>query len=701
MAPEGTEQRRLAAIMFTDMVGYSALTQRNEKLALELLEEHRRLFRELFPKFDGREAETTGDGFLVEISSSLAAARCAIEMQRALSTRNLPVSSDRQIHVRIGIHVGDVVHKDGHVLGDGVNIAARLQPLAEPGGICISVDVARQIQHNLEAAVVSIGETALKNIRLPMEICRIVLPWEKQAPALVAPSNPERPIKKALLVALALAVVALGGMGIWLYYIAGRLPKLETIPQTNAAPPLARAAESKSVAVLPFVNMSAAKDNEYLSDGITEDLCTALAQVRGLRVPARTSCFVFKGKTDDIQRIGQQLHVATVSEGSVSQSGNKLRITAQLISVADGFHLWATNYDREMSDLLALRSEIAQQVVAAMRVQWLPGERQRLEKKGTENPEAHRLYLLGLSFWNKRTADDLKKALDYFEQALVKDPNYALAHVGLAECYITLPWYVGVPTKEAIPKASAAALTALKLDDTLGEAHVALAFVRERKWDWQEAEAEFGRAIELTPNYATAHQWYSILLRYLGRFDEASREIQRAQELDPLSPIVNVHMGQILYVRRQYDQAIAVYRTVLELSPNFHAAHEWLGDAYLMKQMYSEAITEFQSIRASVGNVPHGLGKLGYAYGISGRVNEARQVLDELTGFLQQEYEVESDIALVYHGLGDRERTLDWLEKALAAQTSSMSDLKSDPLWQNLHSEPRFVALLKKMGLEK
>ena len=461
-----------------------------------------------------------------------------------------------------------------------------------------------------------------------------------------------------------MAVVALGGIGIWLYYFSGRLAKLETMPQTNAAPPVARAVESKSVAVLPFVNMSADKDNEYLSDGITEELCTALAQVRGLRVPARTSCFVFKGKTDDIQKIGQQLHVATVLEGSVSKSGNKLRITTQLISVADGFHLWATNYDREMGDLLALRSEIAERVVAAMRVQLLPGEKEQLQKKGTEIPEAHRLYLLGLSFWNQRTGDSLKKAIDYFEQALVKDPNYALAHVGLADCYIVLPEYAGVPSKEALPKARAAALTALKLDETLGEAHTALALVRERKWDWEGAESEYRRAIELTPDYATAHHWYCIFLRDLGRFDEASREIQRAQELDPLSPVINVNVGFVLYYEGHYDQAIAAYRSAPELNPNFPLAHRFLGFAYLMKQMDSEAIAEFQTIRASVGNIPYGLGGLGYAYGLSGRVNEARKVLDELTGFLKQGYEVQYDIALVYHALGDRERSFGLVGKS-------------------------------------
>ncbi|MGA2240393.1 MAG: tetratricopeptide repeat protein [Candidatus Bathyarchaeia archaeon] len=701
-----TEQRKLAAIMFTDMVGYSALAQRNEKLALELLAEQQLLLRTQFPLFDGREVKTTGDGFLVEFPSALQATQCAVEIQRGLVARNATQPIERHIHVRIGIHVGDVVHREADMYGDGVNIAARIEPLAIGGGICLSDAVYGQVRNKLGVQMTKLDSPELKNIELPIEVYRVVLPWQQQAPV-VATSRaalPSKPSARMLAVGL-VATVVLVAAGWWFVHQSGKAtkqvassPSASTSPAASSAAP---AADQKSIAVLPFVNMSADKDNEYLSDGITEDLCTALTQVRGLRVPARTSCFVFKGKTDDIQKIGQQLHVATVLEGSVSQSGNKLRITAQLISVADGFHLWATNYDREMSDLLALRSEIAQQVVAAMRVQLLPGEKQQLEKKGTENPEAHRLYLLGRSFWNQRTGEAVKKALDYFEQALVKDPNYALAHVGLADCYILLPEYANVPNKEAIPKARAAALTALKLDDTLGEAHAALGMVRENEWDWQGAEAELRQAIELTPNYATAHHWYSILLRGLGRFDEANREIQRAQELDPLSPIINVNVGWVQYFQGHYDQAIAVFRTVLELNPQFSWAHFGLGAAYLMKQMHREAIMEFQTIRASVGNTPSGLAELGCAYGISGRVNEARKVLDELTGFLQQGYEVQSDIAQVYHGLGNREKTLDWLEKALEAQGRWTLELKVNPLWQDLRSEPRFLALLKNVGLEK
>jgi TolB-like protein/class 3 adenylate cyclase/Flp pilus assembly protein TadD len=703
MSPS-TEQRKLAAIMFTDMVGYSALAQRNEKLALGLLAEQQLLLRSTFPKFNGREIKSTGDGFLVEFTSALEAAQCAVEIQKSLVEYNASAAPERRIQVRIGVHLGDVVLREADMFGDGVNIAARIEPLAEAGGICLSGPVVDQVANKLGVSLVKLGAPELKNIRTLVDVYRVVLPWEGGGTAgrpSATKSKPRSNLSRVLLPGGAVLIL-LTIASVWLHmHQPGGTPSISSGPANEALKSATPLPDQKSIAVLPFVNMSSDKENEYLSDGITEELCTALAQVRGLRVPARTSCFVFKGKTDDIQKIGQQLHVATVLEGSVSKSGNKLRITAQLINIADGFHLWATNYDRDVSDLLALRSEIAQQVVAAMRVQLLPGEKEHLEKKGTENPEAHRLYLVGLSLWNQRTEEGINKALDYFGQALLKDSNYSLPHVGVADCYLTLPFYSRFPTKQAIPHARAAALAALTLDDRLGEAHAALAYVRRDEWDWQGADAEFKHALTLSPNYATAHKWYSDLLLELRRFDEASREIQRAQELDPLSPIINSAVGWVLHNQGYYDQAITACRAALELHPRFFGNHLCLGQTYLMKQMYREAITEFQGVTASVENAPLGLGHLGYAYAMSGRPNEAREVLDQLTGFLQRGYGVQCEIALIYHGLGDRENALNWLEKGVEAHLAPMPQLNYSPAWQNLRSEPRFLALLKTMGLEK
>ena len=397
------EHRRLAAIMFTDMVDYSALAQRDETLALKLLEEHRQILRSLFSRFNGAEIKTIGDAFLVEFHSALEAAECGIEIQRTLAKRNHDVAADRRIEVRIGIHIGDVVHRGGDVYGDGVNIASRIQAVAGAGGICVSMDVERQIHNKLEARLRKLAPIELKNIHVPMELYRIVLPWEKDVQSMQAPRGVAVLVRrKRFLIWAAAAFLALALIGGLIWW-----QQLKTTAQT---PSVKAASITKSVAVLPFVNMSAEKENEYLSDGITEDLCTALSQIKGLHVPARTSSFVFKGKTEDIRKIGEQLNVGTVLEGSVSKAGNKLRISAQLVNVADGFHLWAANYDREMTDILDIRSDISRRVVEALKVQLGVGETQRLVKKPTQNLKAYDAYLLGRFELNKFTEKGLPTA---------------------------------------------------------------------------------------------------------------------------------------------------------------------------------------------------------------------------------------------------------------------------------------------------
>jgi TolB-like protein/class 3 adenylate cyclase/Flp pilus assembly protein TadD len=699
-----TELRKLAAIMFTDMVDYSALVQRNEPLALELLEEHRRLLRTLFPRFNGTEVKTIGDAFLVEFGSALEAAQCAIEIQRALAKRKTDCPPDRQIQVRIGIHIGDVIHREGDVLGDGVNIASRIEQLAGPNGICISMDVERQIRHALEASLVKLPPAELKNIAVPMDLFRIVLPWELREVSSAGPQTPGpgKPRRPAVGLAVAAVIVILVGAGWWLQFYRGRPSKMALPAQTNAPIPVARAGEARSVAVLPFANLSSDKADEYLSDGISEEIITALSKVKGLRVPARTSCFAFKGKNEDIQNIGRQLRVSTVLEGSVTKSGNKLRVTAQLINVADGFHVWSETYDRPLDDLLAIRTDMAERVAEALKGQLLGEDKQKLTKQTTANAEAYRLYVQGRYLWNQRRGDSVKKAAGYFEQALGKDPNYALAYAALADCYVVLPEYAFAPAKQWMPKARAAALRALELDNTLGEAHAALGIIKQNwDWDWPGAEAEFKRAIELNPNYATAHHWYSVWLRSLGRFDEASREIHRAQDLDPLSPIIGLNVGAVLLYNRQNEPAIAEFRKVIELSPDFASAHAFLGSAHTMRGAFSEGIAEFQTVRRLAGSSPYGLGGLGYSYAVSGRTGEARKVLDDLMRFSQQGYDVQLEVAAVYCGLGDREQAFTWLDQGVEARVPTIYDLKTTPVWDNLRSEPKFIELLKKVGLEK
>src|ERR1043165_7707569 len=409
----GTEQRKLAAIMFTDMVGYSALSQRNEALALELLEEHRGVLRGLFPKHQGTEIKTTGDGFLVEFASALAAVRCAVEIQQALAERNQAQPAERQVRIRIGIHLGDVVRSVGDVHGDGVNIAARIEPLAEPGGICISNSVYDQIENKVEHALVRLSRPELKNIQTSVQVYKLVLDGARPA-ASAAPNRRRR--------AISLGVVALLAVSLILFLKFGARPKPEAPATPSATAP-------KSIAVLPFVNMSADKADEYLSDGMTEELLNVLAQVPGLRVPGRSSSFAFKGKNEEgiFRKVGEQLHVATVLEGSVRKAGDRLRITAQLINVADGFHLWSETYNGDMKDILTVQSDVAQRVVQALQVKLGVEATRALATRPTDNPEAHRLYLLGRHYALKVTDEDNQTATAYLHQALKLDPSYARA----------------------------------------------------------------------------------------------------------------------------------------------------------------------------------------------------------------------------------------------------------------------------------
>jgi adenylate cyclase len=464
MISEPTEQRRLAAIMFTDMVGYSALAQRNEVLALALLHEQQRLLRATFAPHGGREIKTTGDGFLVEFTSALEAVRCAIQIQRALVEYNASAAPQRGIEVRIGLHLGDVVCRNGDVYGDGVNIAARIEPLAEAGGICISRPVYDQIQNKIDMPLVLLGKPQLKNIAVPVEVYKVALPWQPEASSKPLPLHSDRlKARTPLAVGLLVTIAVLGGVGWWLYGPRAAPSKLAIPQQSHPPTPQAHGEERTSIAVLPFVNMSPDNADEYLSDGMTEEIITALSKVNGLRVAARTSSFAFKGKNEDIEKIGAQLRVGTVLEGSVSKAGNRLRITTQLINVADGYHLWSEDYDREMQDIFAIRSDVAQRVAEALKGQLGVGEQRRIKTNPTENVEAYQLHLKGRFLASKYGKYSLSKGLDYFRQAVALDPNYALAYNDIAYySVVATDWLL--PPRVALPHAREAAQKALEID---------------------------------------------------------------------------------------------------------------------------------------------------------------------------------------------------------------------------------------------
>jgi TolB-like protein/Tfp pilus assembly protein PilF len=460
--------------------------------------------------------------------------------------------------------------------------------------------------------------------------------------------------------------------------------------------------QGRSVAVLPFASLSPDPDNEYFADGVTDELINALAKVGGLHVVSRTSAFAFKGKLEDVRAIGARLQVKSVLEGSVRRAGRRLRVTAQLIDVADGFLLWSDTFDREMEDVFAIQDEISRAIVGALKVKLFGSQQQVLVKPATDDLEAYTLYLKGRHFWNRRTEQTLWQGLEYFQRAIARDPSFAQAHAGVADTYAILGFYSALPPTEAFPKAKAAALQALANDPALAEAHPALAYVyMYHDWDWAAAEKEFVTAIALNPGYATAHQWYGNFMAVLGRFDESAAAFGKAIALDPLSPLKQAALGWSHYFARRYEEAAAECRRALELDPGYWVAHLWLGIALEELGAPEEAIREFEeALRLSGRNVA-GLGFLGHALAIAGRLPEARQVIQDLIHLGAERYVSPYDIGVIHLGLGESDAALQWLERAYAERDHQMTFLLVDPRLDVVRTSPRFVSLMGKMGFSQ
>ena len=503
-------------------------------------------------------------------------------------------------------------------------------------------------------------------------------------------SGREKPRKfklELVLIPLVVLITVLLDINLLLHLKA---PESETVPACKW---------KNSIAVLPFVDMSPQKDQEYFCDGMTEELINRLSNIKELKVPARTSAFMFKGKAEDIREIGRKLDVQTVLEGSIRKEDHQLRITVQLVNVSDSYHIWSETFDRELTKVFSIQDEVALTIADKLKLTLMREDKTKLVKRPTENLEAYNLYLQGRYFWNKRTAEEIRKAIDFFNQAIERDSHYALAYVGLADCYLLLPSYGRFPIREVLPKAKEAVSRALEVDDTLAEAHTSLAAVIESEGAAADAEREYKRAIELNPNYPMVHLWYHVFLRFRGRLDEAEAEIRRAKELDPLSLIINSGWGDMLYLKKKYDQAIQQYSKTLELDQSFAEARRMRGKCYQQKGMFEEAIADFQKAREDFGNNPYGLGDLGNAYAVSGEKTRAIEVLKNLLELSKQGYSLNYDIAFVYCGLGDKDKAFEYLEKAYNVK-EEMADFKVDPAWESLRSDPRYQPLLERLHLE-
>jgi adenylate cyclase len=673
--------RQLAAIMFSDVADYTAIMGRDEHAALRALDAHRELLRTLLPKFNGRMAGEIGDGTLTSFQSALEAVNCAREVQASLQDQP-------ELKVRIGIHLGDVVFSNNTVLGDGVNVASRIHALAPPGGICVSANVYDEIRNKPGTRLKDLGEQRLKNVSRPIRVYQIV-----ESGLISQPVGPGRHRRRIALIGGAAGVILAG-----LILVVMRFRWLGPAPRSAQSP--AKHTMS-SIAVLPLDNFSGDPNQEYFADGMTDELTTDLATISALRVISRGSVMQYKGAhRPPTPEIAKALNVDAVVEGSVMRIGDRVRITAQLIDAPADKHLWAKSYERNSRDVLALQDELASAIARQIDIELTPDEQARFANVHPVKPEAHEAYLKGRYYLSSFTQERVNKAIEQFELAIKADPSFALAYAGLADAYsYGEDWYF--PATEVMPKAKAAAEKALQLDDSLAEAHASLAFINwQYDFDWAGGEREYRRAIGINPNYAEAHHQYGYLLAFQGRLDESLAEMRRASELDPLSADITVDVGLPLTFQAKYEAASEQFRKALELDPNFYLVHWALGWIDIEAGNFSAAIPEIEKARVT-DSPPFIAGWLGYTYAAAGERAKAEAMIAELNEMSSRRFVSPFCTAIIYLGLGDKQRALDGLEKAYEVRSQWLTFLKVDRMFDPLRSDPRFVALLKKVHLDR
>jgi serine/threonine-protein kinase len=478
---------------------------------------------------------------------------------------------------------------------------------------------------------------------------------------------------------------------------------IENEAQTKVLPGETPTIDRNSIAVLPFVNISADPENEYFCDGLAEELLNALSHIEGLKVAARTSTFSFKEKRSDVSEIGRTLGVKTVLEGSVRKAGDRVRVSVQLTNATDGFHLWSERYDRELKDIFDIQDEITLAVVDSLKLKFLGDGRARALKRYTDNTEAYSLYLRGRYFWNKRTAETTRTAISYYEEAIACDPSYALAYSGIADCYNTsgFAYDLGsMPFAEVIAKAKNAATTALEIDDSLAEAHTSLAYAKHLfDWDWEGAEAGFRHALRLNPNYANAHHWYAHLLMALGRFNEALRESERALELDPISAVMNNHLGWHLMYARDYPAAIERLDRTLSIDPTFVLSHWYKGIVFALMGANEQASSAYERAIASDESDLVIRADAAHFLAASGQEEKARAELDALIEISRSRYVSSFGLAMICVGLGENASAFEFFDKALQEHSDMLVYLNVDPRLDRVRGDVRFQKLVKKVGL--
>ncbi|MFZ0891828.1 MAG: adenylate/guanylate cyclase domain-containing protein [Thermoplasmata archaeon] len=638
--------RRLAAIMFTDTVGYTASTQANEGGTLDLLRQQAELVHPLVAVHQGREIKSTGDGFLVEFESALKATQCAVSIQRRIYERNSEGGLS-PIRIRIGIHLGDVVGNGTDILGDAVNIAARIEPVAEPGGICISGAIFEQVRNKIPDKLEKLAPTALKGLQLPMDIYRVVLPWTVEGPG-AADSTP----------------VVL---------------------------------EKNRIAVLPFVSMSPDPNDEYFADGLTEELIASLALVKGLKVIARTSVMEYKKKEKHVSVIGKELGVVTVVEGSVRKAANRIRVTVQVIDVATEEHLWASKYDDNLDDIFAVQTDIATKVAASIPSNLaLPSSKVPVLDKARET-QAYLLYLQGQALMWKFEEEPLRQSKGFFEQAVERDPTFARAYAGLARSYIRLGSEAFMPWLEAIEKGKVAAARAGSINPDLAEAHsllAELAFMADDPADVLDREVT--RALELNPNLAEAHNVLGQLAGSLGNIELYVSQAEEAYQLDPLFPPTVSYLGRAYFFSGREDQAFAHWRRNVHLDPL--NSYRGMAEYYMLKGDLDSADTMVRELERLAPESDYAYLNRGYLAALKGDRALALQMIERMESTSLKGRARNSSPGFIYLALGDLDKFFEYMFDAGKEHTLQMSRVRFSPLFAVARKDPRFLQLLSTYG---